>query len=326
MLTHLQTHACMQVPEALALLPQLSLLDLHGNCLTSLPVRLGECVHLTQLLVGNNTLTSLPPGVDALSGLTRLHVCGNPMAPHCVPPALRPALVGSISGEESLRGAGECQEAAAAKNEDGVTGWLQGDVATSEAAAGVPAGAYARRAPGGTQPAAPGAEAGSAMTAYRSSLALQEEAERRGRVVGGLVLEDAGSGWDRMFDVDAIQAVMRGPFHQGTVDAERRAAAEAQHRRHLCLQRESERAAARRSSRQNQDQDRSRQKALGQKQDASGPAEKAMAKLDDVLRQLLLARGGRGGVAMANAQAGVRGQQEGTEGKMPLESDRCGCV
>ena len=315
----------MQVPEALVLLPQLSLLDLHGNCLTSLPARLGECVHLTQLLVGNNTLTSLPPGVDALSGLTRLHVCGNPMAPHCVPPALRPALIGSISGEESLRGVGECQEAAAAKN--GVAGWLNADVATSEATVGVPAGAYARRAPGGTQPAAPGPEAaGSAMTAYRSSLALQEEAERRGRVVGGLVLEDAGSGWDRMFDVDAIQAVMRGPFHQGTVDAERRAAAEALHRRHLCLQRESERAAARRSSRQNLNQDHSRQKALGHKQDALGPAEKAMAKLDDLLHQLQLARGGGGGMAMANAQAGVRGQQEGTEGKMQLESDRCGCM
>ena len=75
-------------------------------------------------------------------------------------------------------------------------------------------------------------------------LALAAAVEGDLALAAGLVLEDAGSGWDRMFDVDAIQAVMRGPFHQGTVDAERRAAAEALHRRHLCLQRESERAAA----------------------------------------------------------------------------------
>ena len=58
---------------------------------------------LKELLVGNNALTQLPPDFAQLKTLTLLHIGGNPqLTPDKVPPAVRPALIGTHTQASTL--------------------------------------------------------------------------------------------------------------------------------------------------------------------------------------------------------------------------------
>ena len=77
------------LPNCIKNLPNLQVLDLHGNNISSLPDALQGLVHLRILNLAHNRLSSIPPGILINSSLVELTVSGNQLSGVLLPPQIQ---------------------------------------------------------------------------------------------------------------------------------------------------------------------------------------------------------------------------------------------